>query len=599
MPGRSIVIVLGLMGILNWTPGAHALPVSVTATWTSGTGTLTVNALSGADADPYSIAVSETAGVVQVVSDDGPVSITPSAPNASDVQDVQVIIDVTVIGVGTIDLTGVDAAFTQPTIATHTTANSVGFITFHGSPFADDFHETLSGVCHIYGHGGNDVLQGGLGDDAYFFEDGWGTATLIENGGTDAVDLTAVTTDLSLDLAAGTLSSAANSISGVALGVIETVNGGSGNNTVHGPNLLSTWGVEGPDVANIACASGTMAFMAFQNLAGESDNDALLIAMGGSLSGTFNGGGAASNDIPYLTYGTSVSVNDATGAATAIYSGASGGYANVSTFTGGASANSSPGANVTTKWQTDGMDGAFRTPGGFLASFQNLTGGTDSDTFASGSTGMISRTVDGADGTDTLDYGGAIGPLNVNLATGSGSQCGAIANIENVIGTSINDLITGHANNTVFTSNGGVDTLDGGGADDTYALDGTSSVIITDSGGNDTVDSSAPTFAIAFDMDSAPSQIVSSANGMVTATGQFENFVGSPQDDFIHIHPLAVAHTVNAGAASDTLSVDALWAHIDVLPASVELSQYAPIRNVNIETVNTVNTLPTCYFFAM
>ena len=70
-------------------------------------------------------------------------------------------------------------------------------------------------------------------------------------------------------------------------------------------------------------------------------------------------------------------------------------------------------------------------------------------------------------GTDTLTYAGTTANVTVNLATGSASGFTSIAGIENVVGGSGNDTLTGDA--LVNNLNGGVgnDTLDGGLGNDT------------------------------------------------------------------------------------------------------------------------------------
>jgi Ca2+-binding RTX toxin-like protein len=64
----------------------------------------------------------------------------------------------------------------------------------------------------------------------------------------------------------------------------------------------------------------------------------------------------------------------------------------------------------------------------------------------------------------------------VNLATGtytSGTASGTLASIENVIGTSLADTITGDAGDNVIDGGNGADILDGGAGIDTYKFSGT------------------------------------------------------------------------------------------------------------------------------
>ncbi|HHI75774.1 MAG TPA: DUF4347 domain-containing protein, partial [Gammaproteobacteria bacterium] len=60
------------------------------------------------------------------------------------------------------------------------------------------------GADELIGDYGDDTLSGGDGDDNYYFLDDWGLDTLIENAGEgrDTVDLSGVTTDLTVDISA-------------------------------------------------------------------------------------------------------------------------------------------------------------------------------------------------------------------------------------------------------------------------------------------------------------------------------------------------------------------------------------------------------------
>jgi Ca2+-binding RTX toxin-like protein len=89
-----------------------------------------------------------------------------------------------------------------------------------------------------------------------------------------------------------------------------------------------------------------------------------------------------------------------------------------------------------------------------------LIGGAGNDTFSGGS------------GTDTLDYSGETAGVVANLDTGSGTDgSGAdetyYGDIENLVGGSGNDRLTGNYYNNRIEGGAGDDTLDGGFGDDT------------------------------------------------------------------------------------------------------------------------------------
>ena len=79
----------------------------------------------------------------------------------------------------------------------------------------------------------------------------------------------------------------------------------------------------------------------------------------------------------------------------------------------------------------------MRTVGSFTFSgVENLTGGTAADTFKF-TTGSVSGKIDGAGGTDTLDYSGDGGvAATVNLATIAATRTGGFVNIQKLVGSS-------------------------------------------------------------------------------------------------------------------------------------------------------------------
>ena len=109
----------------------------------------------------------------------------------------------------------------------------------------------------------------------------------------------------------------------------------------------------------------------------------------------------------------------------------------------------------------------------------NLLGGLGNDTFSPTQTGFYSYRIDGGKGTNALDYSkvaGLSGPTGVyvNLQTGEASGLFGISRIQNVIGSSFDDILVGNGGN-VLDGGGGHDlliagatasTLRGGGGDD-------------------------------------------------------------------------------------------------------------------------------------
>ncbi len=113
-----------------------------------------------------------------------------------------------------------------------------------------------------------------------------------------------------------------------------TVTGGSGNDTLVGPNLTNSWNITGTNAGNVA----GVAFTAFPNLTGGTGMDIFKFSAGQGVTGAINGGGGG-DWLDYASYTTAVSVNLATGNAT----GVSGGVTNVQNVRGGSGGNTLTG----------------------------------------------------------------------------------------------------------------------------------------------------------------------------------------------------------------------------------------------------------------
>lgn len=88
--------------------------------------------------------------------------------------------------------------------------------------------------------------------------------------------------------------------------------------------------------------------------------------------------------------------------------------------------------------------------------------------------------IDGGDGIDTFDLSKfTASPYNVNLADQSSRELSdrgvdiyTLVNIENVIGTNLNDIFVGDARDNIFTGGGGNDEIDGGAGEDIAVYQG-------------------------------------------------------------------------------------------------------------------------------
>jgi CSLREA domain-containing protein len=307
--------------------------------------------------------------------------------------------------------------------------------------------ETLiggTGSDAITGNGGNDSLDGGANNDTYNFANGWGVDTLVEAAasGSDTISFAGASANLNW-----------------ALGSI-TVTDGAGNSLTYAGN----------DV---------------ENLVGSGGNDAFAFSNGAQLAGGAGtiDGGSGTNTLDYSAYNSAVSANLGTGAdLTATLNGTQEVGPTASAATGSATVSYNLSA------QTFNLDlfvqGIVRTNiNGFhlhqaapgvngsvivdllaLGSFADVTGGirytvnniplsaVQQDNLVNGLTYFNIHTA--AFGTGEIR-----GQVLLQSYTGTATGTTGIRNIQNVIGGSVGDTLTGSPANNSLTGGGGGDVL--------------------------------------------------------------------------------------------------------------------------------------------
>jgi serralysin len=332
-------------------------------------------------------------------------------------------------------------------------------------------------------------------------------ATVWDGGGIDTYDLSAYSSDLSLDLRPGESSSfspvqianlgAGNYASGNIYNallyqgnlasLIENAIGGTGNDTILGnqaDNSLS--GGAGNDTLTGAAGDDV--------LAGQSGNDILNgddgadELYGSSGNDTLNGG----NNDDLLNGGTGADALDGgAGVDQASYKFSAAGVV-VSLLAGTASGGSAAGdtliniedlkgSNFNDTLTGDGgvnrlygLGGADTLNGGANNDWlygdngdDTLNGGDGDDRLTGGAGADV---LNGGAGTDQVSYTPSASGVTVNLATGTGSGGDAAGDsfisVENIVGSAFGDTLTGDAQNNRFYSLGGNDVIDGGGGDD-------------------------------------------------------------------------------------------------------------------------------------
>ena len=89
--------------------------------------------------------------------------------------------------------------------------------------------------------------------------------------------------------------------------------------------------------------------------------------------------------------------------------------------------------------------------------------------------------IDGGDGIDTVSYENSSEAVFINLATGShrggDAQGDTIFNVENIMASDYNDILTGDAEDNEMEGGGGADIIEGGDGVDTVSYEGSSEAV--------------------------------------------------------------------------------------------------------------------------
>ena len=241
------------------------------------------------------------------------------------------------------------------------------------------------------------------------------------------------------------------------------ISGGGGTNTLVGPNMNNKWEITGPGAGTVDGVS----FTHMGILTGGTGADTFQFGHMGSVPLLVDGGGG-SNVLDYSTDGgVGVTVNLQTGAAARINGGSAGGLKRVQRLIGStATSDRLVGANTATIWQITGANAGMAGTVAF-SGFENVQGGTASDTFRFSPGGSLSGSLAGGGGGDWLDYSPFTTPVSVNLATGSasrvgGAAAGKVSQIQNVVGGAGNDTLVGNALGNILIGGSATNVITGG-----------------------------------------------------------------------------------------------------------------------------------------
>lgn len=383
---------------------------------------------------------------------------------------------------------------------------------------------------------------------------------------------------------------------GTLTGIID---GGGGTDTLTGDNVANTWSISGADAGDV---TGIGSFTSIENLTGNASTDDFIFADAGSISGVINGAGStdsvdlsAETGAVVVTIGATGFLNieaftgnnadstligsnvanswSITGANsgtinTTTFSGFNDltGGTNIDTFTlsggsisgeiaGGAGNDTLTGGNLANTWNISGADTGSVDNVSLFSSIENLTGNANTDAFVFADGGSISGTINGAAGSDTLNYAAETGAVAVDLS-GSG-----FSNIENYVGNNTNSSITGTNTTTTWTVTGVNDgtinainftsfnTLIGSDSADTFVVNGGSITGTINGGlGSDTLtgDNAGQTWNIT-GVNTGNTSSIAGFSGIETLQG------GTGVDAFVFANGASYSGTINGGTGTDNV----------------------------------------------
>ncbi len=298
---------------------------------------------------------------------------------------------------------------------------------------------SINGVLHFEGV---ENLTGGAQEDRFVMTAA-ASLTGVVNGaaGNDTLDYSGFDQSVTVNRQAKT----ANNIS--RFENIEAAVGSSSADQLIGRNVNAIWTLQGIIQGNIldSGVSTPFTFSNFENLTGGNNNDEFVIQPGGRLTGNLLGtvttGVSDSDKVNLASHATALRVN----------------------LTGVNSGNVQAASTLVT-----------------FSSIENAQTGDGDDTFAvSHLAGLTGQTDGGPGARDTVDYSNWNTSVSINLFNGS-NQMGTIAGVEDLIGGSAADTLTGNDLDNRIIGRGGADTIVGRNGND--VLIGDSAQITTLSG---------------------------------------------------------------------------------------------------------------------
>ena len=355
----------------------------------------------------------------------------------------------TYTGMEPVGVSGVaDLTLTAPNNATVTISDNADagdgkfLVGFNGGGETHEVDATATSLTILLGAGTNTVTIGSL-DPAFV-----GSLTITGAAGDDTVVFVEKT-------GAG----------------VYTFDGGSGTDTVVGPDHNNVWTLTGADAGDLG---GELAFTGVEHLVGGAGIDRFEFAVGGSVSGSIDGGAAADATV----VGDAIDLSLLASAATVDLQAMSvsiGGttivtFQNIDLVVGtAASGDTIVGPDAETTFLLTGVDSGVASEIIAFQNIENIVGGVNADAFGIAAGGSLSGVLAGGAGTDTV-----FGPDQNNTWSITGPNAGALVgfvaftSIERIVGGMADDLFQVLAAGSIALVNGGpsdiadpsTDTLD-------------------------------------------------------------------------------------------------------------------------------------------
>ena len=405
-------------------------------------------------------------------------------------------------------------------------------------------------------------LTGGSGNDSFVLANGSLTGTLSGGGGTDSLTANNTSNTWSIQTADGgnvdgvfTFTGIDNLIGGNGTDIF-LLNGGSisgqidgsaGNDALSANNTANTWNISAADAGNVGGVNG---FVGIENLNGNLDVDDFLFTSSGSISGTVDGGGGI--DSVDLSALSDPVVTDLSGS----------GYANIERFIGNNSNSTLIGANAPNSWIIDGSNDGTLNAISFV-DFTSLTGGSDVDTFAFSSGGVLAGGIDGGASDDTLSGDNTANSWDISALDAGQLNGSGYSNIENLVGNADVDTFVfadGSGVSGTVDGQGGIDSVDfsaeTGTVDVQLGFTGFSNIETFTGNGSDSRITAEPALNDWLITGADSGTITTST--FTTTFSAFNHLLGNTGDDTFTLSGGSISGSISGGGGNDTLIGDAI-----------------------------------------